>query len=185
MRYDNMTDEELVEFHEKQERDELVPFETFGSKADCMYALRRYAGEFEASFDFDEAFNNAFRYIPRLAKFVWNCDQDGLNEILENNDIWRGAGWYTQRTWVHNDGRHTVEDWDSPELPLAIWLDDPSELGIEGGVPEGCENVVTYYGDGRFPDNRVDVDPGCFENPDEAEIWDSYLRGELPAAPER
>ena len=87
MRYDDMTDEELVAFHKAREADEQVKFEAFGNKSDCIYALEMYAGDFAGDFDLDEAFSDAFRYVPSWDCFIWNCDTDGLNEILMENDL--------------------------------------------------------------------------------------------------
>ena len=66
--------------------------------------------------------------------------------------MWQGEGWYTFRTWVNTDGMFTVQDWASPEKPEPVWVE--SQLDFEGAteMPEGCECVVEYLGDGEEPE---------------------------------
>lgn len=89
---------------------------------------------------------------------------------------WHGEGWYTARTRVHRDGAYTVEDWASPEQPLAFWAESPERLGE---VNKGEELVINYHGAGVFPDEPVPVEDGILDGA-QARVWRRVLAGELP-----
>lgn len=63
-------------------------------------------------------------------------------------EFWQGSGWYAQQTWVRQDG-----EFDSPEAPEPFWAEAVYEIGIGGGVPDGCELAIDYLGDGDEPES--------------------------------
>lgn len=63
-------------------------------------------------------------------------------------EFWQGAGWYAQRTWVRQDNR-----FDSTEAPEPFWAPTVYEIGLVGGVPDGCELAIDYLGDREEPES--------------------------------
>lgn len=65
-------------------------------------------------------------------------------------DEWMGEGWYTFEVYGE-DGPVSA---NSPE---AVWVEGECDFGDFSEVPEGCECVVTFYGDDDLPDGDVRV----------------------------
>ncbi len=65
---------------------------------------------------------------------------------------WRGAGWYTVVAWKN---KRNSWMWKWVEAPEAHYLECKDEFEEFAQVPERCEAVVEYYGDGLLPDEPV------------------------------
>lgn len=72
------------------------------------------------------------RMAARHAMSICKCTEE----------YWEGEGWYTFRIWVKNDGKFTVEDWESPEKPDPVFIESKDEFMEACKVPEGCECIV-------------------------------------------
>lgn len=68
------------------------------------------------------------------------------------SDYWIGEGWYVFRVWVNTDGEYTVNDWQSPEKPEPVWVENKCDYEQMCEVAEGCECITEYLGYDEKPD---------------------------------
>ncbi len=88
-----------------------------------------------AGYGLDKLINDeckVVRMAARHAMSICKCTEE----------YWEGEGWYTFRIWVKNDGKFTVEDWESPEKPDPVFIESKDEFMEACKVPEGCECIV-------------------------------------------
>lgn len=90
-----------------------------------------------AGYGLDKLINDeckVVRMAARHAMSICKCTEE----------YWKGEGWYTFRTWVKTDGKYTVEDWESPEKPDPVFIENKDEFIEACKVPDGCECVVEH-----------------------------------------
>lgn len=71
------------------------------------------------------------------------------------SDYQIGEGWYMFRVWVNTDGEYTVNDWQSPEKPEPVWVENKCDYEQMCEVAEGCECITEYLGYDEKPDESM------------------------------